>query len=326
MSQVTQETAHGRPTLALVMWGDLFEDFHDTIGVSLEDFRTTLSGGWLFGYTEALASAGVRTALVTVSARVDEVTRFTHEPSRTQVVVLPAPRRHRWLRSLVSRLPRRKAFSSTLSYLSIPVFALRRTVRTEGARALLTQEYEHARFDVLVLLGALWRLPVFATFQGGDKPASKLERPLRPFAVRRSAGLIIGSSRERARVEAVYGVPAARIAPIPNALDVRSHHLMDRSIARERLGIDPRDRVVEWHGRVTVRRKGLDVLCDAWDIVCRDRDHVLLLLVGTGPDADQFRSLLDALPAGTVRWRDEYVADRDELLPYPSAADVYVLP
>ncbi|MBA2316923.1 MAG: glycosyltransferase, partial [Euzebyales bacterium] len=42
--------------------------------------------------------------------------------------------------------------------------------------------------------------------------------------------------------------------------------------------------------------------------------------------ADQFRSLLDALPAGTVRWRDEYVADRDELLPYPSAADVYVLP
>ncbi len=32
-------------SLALVMWGDLFEDFFDTIEVSLETFRTELTGG-----------------------------------------------------------------------------------------------------------------------------------------------------------------------------------------------------------------------------------------------------------------------------------------
>jgi hypothetical protein len=44
-------------TIAFVMWGDLFEDFYDTIGVSLERFRAEYSGTWLFGYVEALAAA-----------------------------------------------------------------------------------------------------------------------------------------------------------------------------------------------------------------------------------------------------------------------------
>lgn len=314
-------------TVAFVMWGDLFEDFYDTIGVSLETFRTRLEGGWLFGYTEALARAGVRTVLVGVSARVAGTTRFAHEPTGTSVVILAAPRRHRWMRSLIRRLPRRKALSSLVSYLSVPALPLRRALREERAGVLLTQEYEHARFDVLVLLGRLWRLPVFATFQGGDRIASKLERPVRPLTVRAAAGLIIASGRERERVAAAYGVPRQRIAPIPNAVDVAAYQPMERAAARRLLAIDDDARVVEWHGRVTVRRKGLDVLCDAWSLVCQQgSERRLLLLAGGGPDSEDLRRRLAALPEGTVRWRDEYISRREELLPYPSAADIYVLP
>lgn len=34
--------------------GDLFEDFYDTIDVSLERFRTDFTGSWMFAYIAAL--------------------------------------------------------------------------------------------------------------------------------------------------------------------------------------------------------------------------------------------------------------------------------
>jgi starch synthase len=48
-------------------------------------------------------------------------------------------------------------------------------------------------FDIAVLLGKFMHLPVFATFQGGDKfPA--VEYPFRWLALRASHGLIVRSS------------------------------------------------------------------------------------------------------------------------------------
>jgi glycosyltransferase involved in cell wall biosynthesis len=315
-------------SLALVMWGDLFEDFHDTIGISLERFRTDLTGGWLFGYVDALAATNVRTTIIHVSARVTTTTTFVHEATGAAVVILPAPRRHRWLRVAYQRSRGRKSLSSLASYGSLPVLSLARTLRRCGAEAILTQEYEHARFDALVALGRLLGLPVFATFQGGDAPRSRIERPVRQLTIRACAGLIVASGGERQRVAEAYGIGGKRVAPIANALDVASMRAPSRADARARLGIAGDACVVEWHGRVTIHRKGLDVLLAAWEQVCRERPDapLLLLLVGTGPDAADFRRRIAATGTGNIRWRDEYVADRAELVTYQAAADVFVLP
>jgi glycosyltransferase involved in cell wall biosynthesis len=310
------------------MWGDLFEDFFDTIDVSVDRFRTELTGGWLFGYVGALARVGVHTTLIHVSGRVGAPRRFTHDPTGADVVLLPAPRRHRWLRRLHRRFRARRSLSSIASYGSVPVIPLVRELRRCGAEAILTQEYEHARFDVFVLVGRLLRLPVVATFQGGDRPRSRLERLVRPLAVRASSGLIIGSGQERRRVRAAYRLPADRIAGIPNAMDVGDVAPLPRASNRQGLGIDDRTVVVEWHGRVTIARKGLDLLLAAWEQLCRKRPEtdLLLLLVGTGPDAEEFDRRIAATGLGSIRWRNEYVVDRDELLRYQSVADVFVLP
>jgi glycosyltransferase involved in cell wall biosynthesis len=319
---------HQPRSLAVLMWGDLFEDFHDTIDVSLERFRTELTGGWLFGYVDALATVGVRTTLIHVSDRITDPERFVHTPTGAAVSILPAPRRHRWLRALHRRFRTRKSLSSIASYGSVPLGRLFRELRRVRADAILTQEYEHARFDVFVLLGRLARLPVFASFQGGDAPHSRLERIVRPFAVRASAGLIVGSTRERERVIETYRVPAHRVAAIPNAMEMPTLEDASREVARASLGIPPTTCVIEWHGRVTIRRKGLDVLIDAWNRVCHERPgtDLLLLLVGTGPDAEKLHQMIAEKGVASIRWRDEYISDRRRLQPYQAAADVFVLP
>jgi glycosyltransferase involved in cell wall biosynthesis len=65
-----------------------------------------------------------------------------------------------------------------------------------------------------------------------------------------------------------------------------------------------------------VWRKGLDVLLDAWGLVCAERPDrdLLLLLVGQGRNTGELRRRVEG--DRRVRWIDRYV----------HAADVYTLP
>jgi starch synthase len=331
------------PVIALVDWSHLLEDFLDPIGVPFEAFCTEMTGGWMFGYLDALRHAGCRPVLFCVSARVTDVTRSEHVPTGATICVLPAPAGYRRVRMRVPNPyavdlaaaagdlqgPRRlwTAFLKEVSpYLATPLRTLARELRRERCCVILCQEYEHARFDACVLLGRLAGLPVYATFQGGNWQLSRFERPLRPVALRACAGLIVASSVEAERLRRCYNVPAGKIAPIFNPIDLRlwppvARH--EREEARAALGIPPGARVVAWHGRVEIHRKGLDLLVAAWEAIRRTRAG-RLLLVGTGRDAPALRALL-ANGAG-IHWIDEYVTDRALLRRHLAAADVYAFP
>jgi glycosyltransferase involved in cell wall biosynthesis len=319
----------GRGTIAFLPAMDRFEDFYDTLDISLEAFRDRINGGHMFNYVQALRSAGIQTVLFFGSAHLSEPLRFRHRPTGTPVCLLPSPRLHQKLQGARDRyLPGSKVMRSVLSYGSIPPRLLAQELRRDRCQAILCQEYEHARFDVCSLLGRLLRLPVFATFQGGTAGASRLERPIRPLALRWCSGLIVGAGGELARVQSQYALPSAKLAYIPNPVDVQAKPPLDRHQAREQLGIDPNALVVVWHGRVQIELKGLDTLLDSWRLVRDARAGVplLLLLVGGGNEAEELRRLLQGSGLDNVRWVDRFIVDRDELSQYLAAADISTLP
>ena len=316
-----------RPTVALLAGGDRFEDYYDKIGVSIETFQTQLTGGWLFKYVDALRSVGVQSVLFFASTKVDTPRRFIHEPSGAPVWILPNPRLHRALRKARDRLrPGSNSLLSVASYASTPVRTLIRTMDRERCDAILCQEYESTRFDLCVLTRRLHGLPVFAMFQGADETASWVERPIRRSSVRHCDGLIIAARSEIHRVRTTYGVLPEKVAQIANPVDVASWRPIERSVARARFQIPQDARVVAWHGHLQVWTKGLDVLLDAWDLVCADdpEGNLLLLIVGTGRNTADFRRRVEGNPR--VRWVDRYVHDRSELWAYLCAADFYALP
>lgn len=313
----------------MLHWPDRFEDFHDRLGVTFESFRDEFTGSWVFNYVEALQRAGVRPVLYYASARIREPLRFTHRPTGAAVRVLPSPRLHQKLRGAQERFRIRSASLRAVgSYLATPLRLLTRALREDGCDAILCQEYEYPRFDVAVGLGRLLRLPVFATFQGGEAPATGLEVPLRRLAVRRAAGLIVASTAQAERARRRYGLPSERIATIPNPIDVDRWRPIPRTAGRAELGIPPDTPVVTWQGRVAIDQKGLDVLVEAWARVseAHGEDAPLLLLVGHGQDAEALRAMLATLPRHAVRWVDRFVHDREALWRYLAAADVAVLP
>jgi glycosyltransferase involved in cell wall biosynthesis len=338
--------SHLLPTVALFPFGHVFEDFLDSIGVSLEEFCTEMTGGWLFGYVEALRSVGVTTVVFLVVRGVGSVTRRHHKPTGTQIVLLPAPRVYRRLRRRMTsgyahsvaqafatqtrrhQWPVRALMKELAPYLATPAVAVARELRRQGCTAVLCQEYEFPRFDVCAAVGRLLGLPVFATFQGGDHPRGVLERWVRPTSLRAARGLISAPREEVCRLRRRYRVPHEKIARIPNPLDMRLWPEPDRDAARRAVGLPPGARVAVWHGRVLFASKGVDLLVDAWQRICRQRSdrELRLVLLGTGPDAANLERLLNATGLTNVTWINSYIHDRELIRTYLCAGDVYAFP
>ncbi|GAB1545031.1 hypothetical protein NUACC21_77070 [Scytonema sp. NUACC21] len=349
------KTTDPEPTIALFPVGDLLEDFLDSIGISFEAFCNEFVGSWMFGYVDALQRVGVRTILFCFSAQVATVSRFTHKPTGATICVLPPTRIYRGFRKLRRNslklygasegqsfkdiqddnhlrrsllTPIKDLAKSLGTYLSTPLNLLARELALEGCQAILCQEYEYARFDVCVLLGKLMRIPVFATFQGGDRTLSWLESPLRQLAFRGCTGVIIATQTEIQRVCDRYQIPAFKIARIFNPLDVTSWQPISRQLAREMLNIPLDAKVVVWHGRVEINRKGLDILLQAWQQLY-DRgcgQDLRLLVIGTGSEAERFQQQIDREQLQGVMWLNEFVSDRTLIQKYLCAGDVYAFP
>ena len=338
------------PVIALLPWGDVWEDFLDSIGVSLETFCTEGPGGWMLGYMDALQRVGVRTVLFLVSARVDAPSRFLHAPTGATICVLPVPKGYRAIRRqminpnpyLVSsgsfeavfgdvRGGRRvwfKVLAQVAPYLTTPLGLLAQELRREGCSAIFCQDYESARFDACVLLGRLMGLPVFATFQGGCFDPNLVGRLVRSLTMQACSGLVIGPETEIQRVRDRYHLQPAKIAQIFNPIDLELWNTADRDKARAMLDLPMDAQVVVWHGRVELHTKRLDVLLDAWEQVCRERtgQNLRLLLIGTGQDAEKLRQRIARMPMQNVLWLDKYVTDRTALQNFLCASDVYAFP
>jgi glycosyltransferase involved in cell wall biosynthesis len=308
-------------------YGDRFEGFYDTLGVDLETFRTSEEGGFVFGYVRALQAVGVAVTLVYTSARVRRTTRFRHEPTGAEVVVLRVPLLQRLLRVAQRVLWRNPTLGALKSYASLPLRRLRAELRRTGAGAILVQEHEHARTDVLALARRWLGVPVVATYQAGNVTETRLEGAVRRRALPRLDGLVVASGAERARLASRYGVAPERIHPIPNPIDVAAWSPLDRAASRAELDLPAGARVAVWHGRVTWERKGIDVLLDAFALVAEQLDDAVLAMVGTGPDAPRLAEAIARHPAGARIVRlDAYVRDREVLRRWLSAGDVGVLP
>jgi glycosyltransferase involved in cell wall biosynthesis len=327
--------------IALLPWGHIFEDFLDGIGVSFDQFCTEMSGGWLFGYVQALQLAGFRVTIFCFSSQIRIHLSARHQFTNAEICLIPATRSYRWLRSFFAdpyawetenmfagrKIPTlmKKLLRHLLPYFATPVSSLRREIRRRAVDVILCQEYEYARFDVLTALGSALGLPVFATFQGGNWQVSRLEKFTRPRALEQCAGLIIGPAKEAARVQAEYRLTSRKIARIPNPIDLEEWQPIPRTKAREALALPLSARIAISHGRIDILRKGLDVLLAAWTNVRAahpDQDW-RLILIGSGDGAAKLENMLSG--QHSVTWINSYIRDRACMRRWLSAADVYVM-
>ncbi|WP_287345478.1 glycosyltransferase family 4 protein [Mesorhizobium sp.] len=166
-------------------------------------------------------------------------------------------------------------------------------------------------------------IPLYATFQGGDRTLSWIEAIARQASLRACSGLIVASAAERERLSKAYPRIALDMANIANPIDDEEWKAIARQQARKSLGLRSETFVVVNHGRIDIRRKGLDVLLKAWPLFSADASSELVI-IGSGQDRNEFAGPLREAGLANVKWLSAYTTDRSLIRRWLSAADAYV--
>ncbi len=139
-------------------------------------------------------------------------------------------------------------------------------------------------------------------------------------------GLLAPCEGEKTNLMHYYGADAAKIAMVPGGVDVDHFRPMDKTMARRRLGIDPRVSLLLAIGRLTPQ-KGQDRIIEALPHIETGSRPQLLVVGGNGDGDPERRRLQNIAAAAGVQERVTFcgsVAHRD-LPVYYAAADVVVL-
>lgn len=305
--------------IAIFPWGEVIEEFLDPLGLTADDFANRMTGGWLFGYVLALQSQGWRPIIVCASETVKGVTRLEHAATAAPIWLAPGKR------SGVDRRASTPSVRYVEQWLRNPGRHFAEILARERCIALIAQEYEYFRFDLLGLLARRTACSLYATFQGGDVTLSAIERMVRPWSLRHCDGLIVASARERARLAQAYPGLTVPIASIPNPLNTNEWRPEDRGMARAQLELADKDFIVINHGRTDIGRKGLDILVEAWKRFAPRHPEARAFLIGSGQDHAAFAALLAQQAPARLTWIDTYITDRQLMRRWLSAADVYLI-
>jgi glycosyltransferase involved in cell wall biosynthesis len=121
------------------------------------------------------------------------------------------------------------------------------------------------------------------------------------------------------------GVDPARVRRIYYGIDAaRFHDRADPAAAKSHLGYEPQTPIVLFVGALGDRRKGFDVVIEAWETVCRRPDwDAHLLVVGSGAELSSWRAR--ASTTG-VAGRITFLGYRTDIAELMQAADLLVHP
>lgn len=256
------------------MWPDTFEDWYNTLELTRQAFLDCYEGEWIVSFASALVAAGHEVHIVYGSR--SGAPSAVQRPSGATVHFVRAPVAYRML--LHATWGTRRIPVLEKVWPAAPVAAglspaLLARVRSLHPDAVIVQDYESLRFDVLVPLLRSVGLPSVGLDTGGSARPS--HAPWKRLTRSLASQLFAVNQPEADRLRAA-GHRKVDVWPVPVRTDVFTPG--DRLEARRALGITGEERIVFSAGRLHPV-KNLPALADA----CADLG-VLLVLSGEGPE------------------------------------------
>jgi phosphatidylinositol alpha 1,6-mannosyltransferase len=260
--------------VVVVMWPDTFEDWYEPLGLDRAAFLDGYEGEWTISFAAALGAAGHEVHLVFGSRRGAPPAR--QQPSGATVHFVGVPLAY--LAFLHATWGSRRVAALERLWPAAPVLAaaspaLVRQVGSLRPDAVIIQDYESLRYDVLAPMLRASGLRVVGLDTGGSARPSKApwKRATRSLAQQ----LLAVNHPEADRLRAA-GHSRAEVWPVPVRTDVFVPR--DRAAARRELGVASEEHLVFSAGRLHPV-KNLPVLAE----VCADLG-VSLVLSGEGPE------------------------------------------
>jgi glycosyltransferase involved in cell wall biosynthesis len=298
---------HERPLIAFFDYPDVFEDFYSHYGVNQNEFGTrwmdTAVHAWL-----ALVQREIGEVVWYVLSLEPELSETRHEGVGCRVKFIQSS----WLHRLLWRafyLPRASwrwrgayrvyaAIASYLALLSLPLF---RALKQDRPSAFFVASYSSGRFDVLMLMASILRVPLLVLHTGGT-PDGYLGRFAKRWTIPRSDWIFPSGRSELEMLVHRFKVERDRLDIIRPPVDTTRFYPVDRGVACHASDLDPSRRYLLFVGRLDDSVKRISSLIGAFATITKDHPDADLLIVGHGRDAATLQNLAAALAPNRIRF------------------------
>lgn len=226
------------------------------------------------------------------------------------------------------------------SFLTVPLFYFkyRKIWLLLAKRAVLRKiKEQNLRFDLIhahytwpsgvigIELGKIFKVPIIVTEHTSRTFEKAIKKRDSLYAKTwKSCSAIIRVRKGDIKKIVSLGVPEHKIFHIPNGFDSKEFSVLDRSIARTKLGLPCKKRIMISIGNL-LEVKGHKYLIDAMPGVISQKSDVLCLIVGSGPLTDKLQKQIRELGV------EDHVKlvgakSHNEIPLWLNASDLFVLP
>jgi glycosyltransferase involved in cell wall biosynthesis len=320
----------GLPRVAFFDYHDVFEDFYTHYGVTQEAFGTSWAGTACHEWVRLVEKqiGHVTWYSFSLNPRFD---RVRHQATGCDVCLLRSPLAHRllWWAFYASRFGYRlhhhfAIYQTVASYLSLASFRLVRELRTNRPDFIFVQDYATGRYDILVTLARILRIPLIA-LHTGSSPDRYVAPALKRKTIRAAARVIASSEGEQRMLIERFGVQPDRVSVIATPIDTETFSPFPGSAEPLQLPASVTGRVLLFVGRIDRIVKRVDVLIEAFGAVAKRHHDVDLVIIGDGLD----RNAMEVLAAQTAPGRIHFlgwIEDRSQLAAFYNRAELLLLP
>lgn len=211
-------------------------------------------------------------------------------------------------------------------WMFLGVRGLLRRLRRDFPFELIDAHFLYPDGYAACLLGDFLNCPVTVTARGSDV-TSYIQKPIINKLIQtvfRKATSLVAVSRSLKEVMVANGADESKLAVISNGIDPSRFYPLSLAEARQQVGISGSDKIVLTVCSL-VELKGVHLLIEALSLLDGDKaDSVKLVIIGTGPEGDRLKELVDKY---SLADRVVFVGSvaNEKLVDWYNAADLFFL-
>jgi glycosyltransferase involved in cell wall biosynthesis len=290
--------------IAFFDFPDVFEDFYPHYKVSQQKFlswHNTGNHGWL-----EIIQKNIGNVIWYLPSIKPEIQEGVHEKINCTIRFVSSSIVHRilwksfYLPSFAWRWQKYyRSYALFASYLAPLSFSLLKSLIKDKPDVIFVQDYCSGKFDVLVLLAKILKIPLI-TLHSGSTYKEYLGKFAKKISIPKSDWIFSSGKKESQFLESRFNVSPEKINIIRPPIDTSTYLIQDKETACLNINLNPNRRYLLFMGRFDDSVKRISAIIKAFQNHAQTFPDVDLLIIGGGKDEEDLKSLAKQLVPGRV--------------------------
>ena len=214
-------------------------------------------------------------------------------------------------------------YSFIASYCSLFSSQLIKEIRHDKPDLIFVQEYCNGRYDILLFISWLLKIPIIA-YHAGSTSENYTGKAFKSYSIPRADHIFPSGRKELERLTKEYKIPSNRLSIIRPPVDTNIYKIISRDKACSRHNLDTSKKYIVFIGRLDDSIKRVSSIITIFKKISKNHSDACLIIIGNGKDEGKLKQLASELLPDKIIFTG-WIENDIEKLYYLNSAECLVL-